>query len=186
MKRKKLITFNVWLFGLTDDFFQLIANYCIAKIIWLPNRTLLPLLPIRKVIADSFQSNSHWIAMGSKDPFLHCKHNYAGKNLTTHRSWSNEKFNVANNALNTSTAISYKKGFISVTQICCVSILIFSNHPNIGILLLLFICSIKAICVFFFGCIFVYLHIWVFVCSSSLNESDCGVGLWPPVYRSVP
>ena len=56
--------------------------------------------------------------------------------------------------------------------------LIFSNHPNIGILLLLlFIYSIKALCIFFFGCIFVYLHIWVFVCSSSLNESDCGVGL---------
>ena len=109
------------MFGLTDDFFQLIANYCIAKIIWLPNRTLLPLLPIRKVIADSFQSNSHWIAMGSKDPFLHCKHNYAGQNLTTHRSWSNEKFNVANNALNTSTAISYKKRLhICHTNLLCV------------------------------------------------------------------
>ena len=172
--------------ALTDYYFQLIANYCIAKIIWLPNRTLLPLLPIRKVIADSFQSNSHWIAMGSKDPFLHCRHNYAGNNLTTHRSWSNEKFNVANNALNTSTAISYKKK-ASYLSHKFVSILIFSNHPNIGILLLLlFIYSIKALCIFFFGCIFVYLHICVFVCSSSVNESDCGVGLWPPVYRSVP
>ena len=171
----------------TDYYLQLIANYCIAKIIWMPNRTLLPLLPIRKVIADSFQSNFHWIAMSSKDPFLHCKHNYAGNNLTTHRSWSNEKFNVANNAFYTWTPISYLKGIISVTQIWWVSrtnflfFRIIQTSPFCCSCF--FFYSIKALCIF---SSVVFLCIFILVCSSSLNESDCGVGLWPPVYRSVP
>ena len=150
--------------ALTDYYFQLIANYCIAKIIGLPNRTLLPLLPIRKVIADSFQSNSHWIAMGSKDPFLHCKHNYAGKKQTTHRSWSNEKFNVANNVRYTWTAISYFKKASYLSHKFVVGhapFLIFSNHPNITILLLLpFLLQRKSSLHIFlqlYFCVFTYL-----------------------------
>ena len=150
--------------ALTDYYFQLIANYCIAKIIGLPNRTLLPLLPIRKVIADSFQSNSHWIAMGSKDPFLHCKHNYAEAKIQPLIGVGAMRSLILQMML-------YIPGqqFLKIKKASYLShklvarhapFLIFSNHPNITILLFFLLQHKGSLHIF----LWLYFCVFIFLC----------------------
>ena len=156
----------IWLFGLHWLLFSIDCKLLHCQNYWIAQSNIIASFAdqesYHRFLSKQLPLNCHWFK-GSL--FLYCKHNYAGKNLTTQRSWSNEKFNVANNAFYTWTPISYLKGIISITQVCWVSrtiFFIFSNHSNITILLLvLFLLQHKSSLHIFLG---LYFCVFIFLC----------------------